>query len=189
MSSLAVAQPAGMSPAPSIMGPSLTSGPRAAPPAPAAATPGKASAPAMPGPSAAEVLRSQITVQRVARDADGAERLEPVTNQAPGDLIQVNVQYTNAADRTVTGTDMTLPIPPGTSFVPRSVKDKGWTGSRDGTNFTPLTGGDADKAVRQIRLRVEMIPPRKKDSFTFRVRVDGQPGTAGAAPAAGSPPP
>lgn len=183
-------QPVGMPPAPSIMGPSMTSGPRAPAPAPAGAgAAGKAVPAAMPGPSAAEALRSQISIQRVVVLTDGAERLDPVSSQSPGDLIQVNVQYSNSADRTVTGTDMTVPIPPGTTFVPRSLKQAGWLGSRDGASFAPLTGGDADKTVRQLRIRVQTIPPGKRGSFSYRVRVDGQPGSGGAAPVGSSPPP
>lgn len=164
-------QPAGMPPAPSIMGPNLTSGPRNAPaPAP---VPGAAAAPP-PGPSAASTIKSELNIQKVVRDGNGPERFEPVSSQVPGDVIQVNVKYSNPAKVAVTNTDITLPIPPGTTYLPKSLKDPAWTGSRDGAAFAPLTGTDADRAMRQVRLRVEVIPPGKVTTFNFRVVVDGQ---------------
>jgi uncharacterized repeat protein (TIGR01451 family) len=179
------AQPAGMPPAPSIMGQNMTSGPRTPPPAPA--TPGAPAAAPPPGPSAAATIRSELTVQRVVREGNGPERLEPVSSQMPGDLIQVTVKYTNPSKETVSNTDMTLPIPSGTTYVPKSLKDAAWTGSRDGMTFALLTGTDADRSVRQVRLRVPTIPAGKVGTFSFRVLVDGQPVPKPAAAAATAP--
>lgn len=99
---------------------------------------------ASPGPAAAAPapargdLDIKLVAQRVLRDADGQEALQPAERAFPGDVIQYDATYHNRADKGIANVAPTLPIPTGMEYVPDSAKPAPALASLDGKLFEPI---------------------------------------------------
>ena len=83
-------------------------------------------------------LDVSLTAQRVALDARGKETLEPAAEARPGQVVEYRAAYRNPGDAAVRAVQATLPIPPGTEYVPRTARPAAALASLDGRTFEPV---------------------------------------------------
>jgi uncharacterized repeat protein (TIGR01451 family) len=88
--------------------------------------------------SAQSDVAVSLAASRVSLDADGKESLAAAEKANPGDLIEYRAVYRNPATAPVRQLAATLPIPPGTEFIPGTAQPRGALASLDGRTFEAM---------------------------------------------------
>jgi uncharacterized repeat protein (TIGR01451 family) len=98
----------------------------------------------------------ELTHQRIVTGADGRERAEVAASALPGDVIEYTVRYRNLDKGSITGVNLTLPVPLGLAFLPGSAKPTSLTASLDGKAFSsvPLKRVVRDKSGLEREVNV-----------------------------------
>jgi uncharacterized repeat protein (TIGR01451 family) len=86
-------------------------------------------------------VTAELTIFRVAGDAEGNETLTPVTEIALGDIVEYQVVYTNRTNTPIQQLSPLLPIPGELVFLPQTALPVSVLASTDGDRFAvvPLT--------------------------------------------------
>ncbi|MBU6438224.1 MAG: hypothetical protein KGQ77_11925, partial [Betaproteobacteria bacterium] len=79
-------------------------------------------------------LRSTLAVQRVER-SEGQERLVPVEQARPGDVLEYRAVYRNLSDKALQHVMAVLPVPAGTVLELGSQRPQAAEASLDGEHF------------------------------------------------------
>jgi uncharacterized repeat protein (TIGR01451 family) len=127
-----------------------------------------------------------LTAFLVKTDAQGKEVLEPAQAAQPGDTIEYRLSYRNATEEAVTGLNLDLPIPEGTTWVQGSAEPnqpQARTAAGDGYAPIPLMrvvkdSNGQEKSVpvpiqeyRSLRWGVEQLGAGQSFDIKARVRV------------------
>ena len=136
----------------------------AAPKAPPKAPP-KASKAPPPSPVAVE-----LAVQRVVPDGKGGETLESADRAVPGDVIAYAVVYRNQGKNPARAVKGTLPVPPGTEYLPGTADPAGIEASLDGTAFSPVPIRRTVKKADGTE-EVKEVPPSEYRSLRWDLKT------------------
>lgn len=158
---------------------------------------GLAAAPAVVAQGTGGPLESRLEARKVIRAADGKESLAAADAAKPGDVIEYVATYRNGGAGAITGLQATMPIPPGTEFIPGTTRPATAAASLDGRAFSPIPlrrtvtrdGKQVAEPVpyreyRALRWNARELGGGKELAFTARVRViddrtPGEPGSKG----------
>jgi uncharacterized repeat protein (TIGR01451 family) len=131
-------------------------------------------------------LAVQLTVKRVAVDAQGKESLVSAADAKPNDILEYVATYTNRGKKPLSAVTATLPIPTHTVYVGRTAQPgSALAATGDGKyRAEPLMrtvkGADGRERVepvplseyRSLRWTLNAIAPAGSQTVTARVRVD-----------------
>lgn len=133
-----------------------------------------------------------LSVWSVKADKAGKEIIKKAESAKPGDIIEYRAELRNQSRGKLNGQALTLPIPPGTAYVPASALPSQVQASTDGVKFeaAPLmqvvrnAQGQEEKvavpleAYRALRWPVADLPAGKSFQAKARVRVADTPAQA-----------
>ena len=142
----------------------------------------------LPAPSPAappSPVATELTVRRVVPDGSGGERFEGAERPSPGDVIDYSLVYRNRGKKAAKAVKATLPVPPGTEFLPESASPPVAEASLDGTAFSkvPLArrvknpdGSEETKEVppseyRSLRWNLSTLAPGEARTVRARVKI------------------
>jgi uncharacterized repeat protein (TIGR01451 family) len=131
------------------------------------------------------VVTSSLTASRVDL-VDGKPVLRPAAEAKPGDVLEYRATYANQGKAAVAHLLATVPIPPGTTFVPDTPTPAQVLASTDARTFAALplmhavTQRDGStrmelvplSAYRALRWDVGSLNPGKATSVSMHVRID-----------------
>lgn len=137
------------------------------------------------GAAAAGDVEVTLAAHRVTAQQNGQESLAPADQAKPGEVVEYRATYANAGPRPVKGLAATLPIPPGTEYVPGTAAPAGVRASLDGVTFAPLPlvrrvrladGTEVEREVppaeyRWLRWTIDALDARASRTVRARVRV------------------
>ena len=141
---------------------------------------------AFPLPAAAQgSVTVKLTGQKVARDANGKEKLESAETAKPGDIIEYQAVYRNKGKIAADDVLATIPVPLGTEYIPGSAKPAKVTASVDGKEYAPvplkrkvtLPSGQTEmrpvpyEEYHSIRWKLKTLEPGKSATFSIRVKL------------------
>lgn len=130
-------------------------------------------------------LAITLTAQKVAKQADGKEKLLAANHALPGELIQYDALYHNQGARALNNVAPTLPIPAGMVYLADSASPAPAEASLDGKNFeripikrkvTTPSGETKEQEVaateyRALRWQVGEMAPGAKTVIVARTRI------------------
>lgn len=87
---------------------------------------------------AAEAVSNVLVVHRIAMQPGGAEAAESAAAARPGDVLEYKALFHNNGTSVAHGLSATLPLPPGTEFLPGSQQPATALASVDGATFQAL---------------------------------------------------
>jgi uncharacterized repeat protein (TIGR01451 family) len=126
-----------------------------------------------------------LVAQRVTAQPGKGEILGPADQAKPGDVIEYRATYRNEGQGAVRQLEATLPVPPGTEYLPRTAKPAAVTASLDGKTFESLPlkrtvrlpdGREVQREVpvseyRWLRWTIGSLAARSAETVRARVRV------------------
>lgn len=126
-----------------------------------------------------------LSAFRVVAAQDGGEELLPADRAKPGEVIEYALVCKNTGDEPVDDLQPTLPIPPGTEYLPGTAIPAEILASLDGKTFAPVPlmrtvktadGGEREEEVpyreyRFIRWRLGRLEPNQETVTRIRVRI------------------
>lgn len=126
----------------------------------------------------------ELTANRITK-SQGREVLSSAAQAHPGETLEYRATYRNASATEARGLTATLPIPPGTAYVPGSAAPRRAEASLDGRTFSaiPLMRGErtADgrtvmrevpaSEYRALRWPLGALPRNQSRAVTARVRI------------------
>jgi uncharacterized repeat protein (TIGR01451 family) len=130
----------------------------------------------------------ELTVQRVVPDGKGGETFESVEKVTPGDTIAYTIVSRNPGKKEVAAVKATLPVPPGTEYLPGTAEPAAFEASLDGKVFSPppltrrVKGADGKEEVREVApseyrsLRWDLKTLSSGQAVTVRARMKIQGG-------------
>lgn len=161
-------------------------------------------------PSAAKTTATPPAVQvdleqfKVVKDDHGKESLADASKVKPGDVVEYRATYVNQSKQSISGLIATLPIPTGTTYLPKTASAGGRTAEAatldghyeaeplvrkvsrpDGSTRTePVPYAD----YRSLRWKVGQLAPAGSITVSARVEISALSADAssGSAPAAAS---
>ncbi len=131
-------------------------------------------------------LVNTLSVQLVGQAGDGKERLEPTQSAKPGDVLEYTATYQNKGSGAIKSLEATLPVPPGTEYVPGpSTQPIAVRASLDGVSYAPVPlkrrvkladGKTVEKLVPAVEYRYLRWMPKDLSAgrdarFIARVKV------------------
>ena len=145
-------------------------------------------------PSASNSPPRQRHAERLVGHADkaGKERFKRAESAKPGDVIEYRAELRNVSRATLKDQALTLPVPPGTAYVPSSARPAQAQARADGGKFEAMplmrvgrnAQGQEEKiavppeAYRALRWPVTDLPAGSSFKATARVRVTDTPAEA-----------
>lgn len=83
-------------------------------------------------------LSISLVAQKVVKQSNGQDQLQPAERAFPGEVIQYDALCHNQGSEALRRVEPTLPIPAGMVYVPDSAKPAPAQASLDGKNFQPI---------------------------------------------------
>jgi len=130
-------------------------------------------------------VTSRLIQKLVSVTSNGKEQLLDAEKVKPGDKLEYQLSYSNNSKEPIKGLMATLPVPPGTTFIPSSATPALVAASLDGIQFSKLplkrkvekNGKTFEEDVppqeyRALRWMVGDLMPEKTVSVKARVAVN-----------------
>ncbi len=133
-----------------------------------------------------------LSAWSVTLDKAGKEKFKRAESAKPGDVIEYRAELRNVSHAALQGQALTLPVPPGTAYVPSSARPAQAQARADGGKFEAMplmrvernAQGQEERtavppeAYRALRWPVADLPAGKSFKATARVRVTDTPAEA-----------